>query len=126
MVACGVRVLLGIALAGFASIASAAAPEPHGERRCGWFVNVTPGNFELVDREGEWTIAEQGGYEAAGLDPLPDMSAKGWVKTNGPHGHGCACMTVTTDRESMRITKLFAATPVPLKQCSSDRHLPKP
>ncbi len=114
-------VALGIGL-----VAASVATARPAERRCGWFVNVTPGNFELVDRAGEWTMAEQGGYEAKGLDLLPDMSAHGWVETNGPHGHGCACMTVATDRRAMRITRLYAATPVPLRQCRSDRRLPKP
>jgi hypothetical protein len=50
-----------------------AAAKPAAALRCGWLENVTPGNFSLVDRDAEWTIAEQGGYEAPGFDRLPDI-----------------------------------------------------
>ncbi|MDO6414381.1 DUF4087 domain-containing protein [Sphingomonas sp. BIUV-7] len=106
--------------------ASSAKLAPTLETRCGWFVNVTPGNFELDDAQGQWTLAQQGGYQAEGLDALPDMSAKGWVAINGPHGHSCACMTVSVDRSTMLVTHFYAARPVPLERCRADRRLPKP
>src|SRR5262245_20967552 len=33
------------------------------ERRCGWVDNPTPSNWWLVDRDGEWEIGLQGGYQ---------------------------------------------------------------
>lgn len=108
-----------------ALIALSAFPAVAAERRCGWLSNPTPSNYWFTDRSGEWTISEQGGYQVDGLDGMPDMSMRGWVKTNGYYGYGCACMTVETDRNSMRITKILSATPRPLRQCRADRQLTK-
>lgn len=96
------------------------------QRRCGWLYNVTPGNFELSDRDGSWTIAQQGGYEAAGLDNLPNLPKKQWIKTNGPHGYACSCIIARTDRSAMLITEIISAGHKPLKLCRNDRKLPKP
>ena len=38
------------------------------ERRCGWLQNPTPANWWLVDRDGEWILGVQGGYQAPGMD----------------------------------------------------------
>lgn len=104
---------------------SAAAPAaPGSERRCGWLHNPTPANWWLVDRDGEWLLGAQGGYQAPGMDNMPDMTSAGWVETNGHYGHGCACMDVTVDARTRRVTRLFSARPVPLRQCRTDPHLP--
>ena len=95
------------------------------ERRCGWLQNPTPANYWLLDRDGEWTLGAQGGYQAEGMDNMPDMTTRGWVRVNGNYGYGCACMRVTTDRGSGRVTRIFSATPVPLRQCRADRRLPR-
>lgn len=109
-----------------AAIMLAAAPAGGApERRCGWLQNPTPANYWLVDRDGEWTISAQGGYHAEGWDEMPDMSSRGWVEVNGHYGYGCACMTVTVDRRSMRITRIVSATPLPLSRCRNDRRLPR-
>lgn len=109
------------------ALAAAASPiPPAAEKRCGWLVNPTPANWWLVDRQDQWTLGVQGGYQAPGMDELPDMSTKGWVETNGSYGYGCACLTVTTDRKSGRITRVYRGEPVPLKQCRADRRLKKP
>jgi hypothetical protein len=101
------------------------APAAAPERRCGWLQNPTPANYWLLDRDGEWTLSAQGGYRAEGMDDLPDMTTRGWVRTNGYYGYGCACMSVTTDRGSGRVMRIFSATPVPLRQCRADRRLPR-
>lgn len=116
-------VLLLVALAGASFPAGGAHPAAH--LRCGWLVNETPGNFELIDAAGSWTIAQQGGYQARGFDVMPDMSSAGWVETNGPHGHGCACMSVVTDRKHARIARVRSARPVSLARCTRDRALPR-
>lgn len=95
------------------------------ERRCGWLHNPTPANWWLVDRDGEWLIGAQGGYQAPGMDEMPDMTTRGWAETNGHYGHGCACMDVTVDERTRRVTRIFSARPVPLSQCRTDPWLPR-
>jgi hypothetical protein len=114
------------ALLFLATAALAAAPQGGIERRCGWLANPTPANWWLTDRHGEWLIGAQGGYQAPGMDEMPDMTRRGWVRTNGHYGHGCACMDVTVDRAERRITRIVRAIPVPLRQCRADRRLPRP
>ena len=109
----------------FLIAALAMAPSSAPERRCGWLQNPTPANWWLVDRDGEWLLGAQGGYQAPGMDDMPDMSARGWVEVNGHYGYGCACMNVVTDRATRRVTRLVSAAPVPLRQCRRDRRLPR-
>lgn len=115
--------LLSCALLGAAPAIGAA---DGSEKRCGWLMNPTPANFELLDRQGSWLLSSQGGYQARGIDDMPDMSAGGWVSTNGSYGHGCACMKVKTNKRTKRITRLISAEPLPLARCRGDRTLPKP
>lgn len=44
----------------------AAAQQPGSAQRCGWLDNPTPGNASLYDKDGEWTIAVQGGHQGEG------------------------------------------------------------
>lgn len=115
-----------IAVENAASPAKAEAPTAETARRCGWLHNPTPGNWWLVDRDGEWILASQGGYQAPGMEEMPDMSTAGWQETNGHYGHGCACMNVTVDPASRRVTRIADALPRPLDQCRADRALPRP
>jgi hypothetical protein len=110
-----------------ALLATSAAAQS-AERRCGWFTNPTPANWYLIDREGEWTIGEQGRYQIPdkSWDVMPDMESQGWLKTNVHYGYGCACMKVRTDRKTMRILEILSAKPVPLQQCRADRKLRQP
>ena len=94
------------------------------ETRCGWFSNPTPANAWLNDATGEWTIGEQGGYQAEG--DWPDFKPSQWVKANGEYGYGCACMTVTTNKSEMHILKILKAWPRPLSACKKDKALKKP
>lgn len=103
-----------------------AKPLDTAENRCGWLVNPTPGNFELVDRDGRWLLSSQGGYQAPGIDDMPDMTIAGWIEDNGSYGHGCACLKVTTSDRTKRVTRLLASKPLPLARCKGDRTLPKP
>ncbi len=110
-------------------IATSSAAKPtvaKPETRCGWLQNPTPSNWWLDDRQGTWTLSVQGGYEASGMDNMPDMSTNGYVKTNGNYGYSCACMKVSTNKRTMQIKHVFSARPVPLRQCRSDKNLPKP
>jgi hypothetical protein len=109
-----------------AASADGAAHAVIGERRCGWLHNVTPGNWWLFDGHGEWILATQGGFQAPGMDEMPDMTTLGWVELNGHYGYGCACMTLTVDTATRQVTRIASAKPQPLKQCRADRSLPRP
>ncbi len=108
-----------------APVPAAVAASAKGVRRCGWLANPTPANWWLTDSEGQWVLGSQGADQAPGMDEMPDMSTAGWVETNGHYGYGCACMTITADSEG-QVTRIADARPKPLKQCRSDRKLPKP
>lgn len=95
------------------------------ETRCGWVANPTPANWWLTDKDGEWTIGVQGGYQASGAD-LPDFG-KQWVVTNsGSHGYGCACINATTSKKEMKILTIKSAKVRPLSACRKDKALKEP
>lgn len=94
------------------------------ENRCGWFVNPTPANAWLNDKDGEWTVSVQGGYQAEG--DWGDFPDDRWVKTNGNYGYGCACMKVRVDFEEKRILKIADWTTKPLSACRNDAALKEP
>ncbi len=109
-----------------ASLASGPVLGAPAETRCGWIANPTPANWWLTDRAGEWTISEQGGYQATGAD-LPDFTGKQWVVTNaGDHGYGCACLHAHYDRKSMRVTNIVWVKQRRLSQCQADKALKRP
>lgn len=112
-----------IALLALAVLAASGAEA--AESRCGWVDNPTPGNWSLTDREGEWTIGAQGGFQAEGADLIPDLTGKNWVETNGSYGYGCACMTVETSRRSMRILEIQGVVQLPISKCRKDSGLPR-
>lgn len=94
------------------------------ENRCGWLENPTPANVWLTDKDGEWLIGTQGGYQAEGdWGDFPDDK---WVKTNVNYGYGCACLSVTVDRRAKRILKIKSATIKPLSDCRRDPALKEP
>src|SRR5678815_3794432 len=64
------------------------------ETRCGWFENPTPANAWLVDKNGEWTIGIQGGYQADG--DWPNIPERQWVATNN------TCLLYTSDAADER------------------------
>jgi hypothetical protein len=103
---------------------SAAAPAPVAAQRCGWFENPTPANAWLTDRDGEWTIAVQGGHQAEG--DWPRFSRARWVRTNGHYGHGCACLKVEVDAPERVVTRIVQASSRPLQTCRRDRALREP
>ena len=94
------------------------------ETRCGWLANPTPANWYLKDGDGTWVISLQGGYQAEGMDNLPS-DEKEYVRTNGYHGYGCACLNVSTDSNRMRITMIQGGETLPLSTCREDPNLPK-
>jgi hypothetical protein len=114
-----------LALGAALFLAGTAGAADRTEMRCGWLDNPTPQNFSLRDRQGEWALAEQGGYVADGFDDMPDMSTGGQVLTNGSHGSSCACITGVFDAREHTVAKVIKAVPRPLRQCRADKRLPK-
>lgn len=102
---------------------SDAATLEKSEMRCGWFSNPTPANASLYDRDREWTIGVQGGYQAEG--DWPDFSGKEWVETNVHYGYGCACLRVRVDRATERVINIESSRVRPLSVCRRDRALRK-
>ena len=108
------------------SILLGIAPSSHAvEKRCGWLQNPTPANWWLTDRHGSWTISAQGGYSAKGMNAIPDLSQRDYVTTNGSYGYACACLDVTANRRTMRITTIYRVKQLPLSTCRKDSALPK-
>ena len=94
------------------------------ETRCGILSNPTPANWWLTDADGEWTIGYQGGYQAEGLDTLPEaLFEDGWVRVNGYYGYRCACLRVDTDPETSRILRIHDGQPRAMRDCDSDGKL---
>jgi hypothetical protein len=114
--ACCLALAMGGALAG--------PPERTPVLRCGWYDNPTPGNVWLTDKDGEWTISEQAGHEAAGN--WPQFTRAQWVTTNNHYGHGCACLKVLANAQTREVSKILSARAVPLTQCRSDPALKEP
>jgi len=125
----GLMIFIGLLLA-FATLVSARAGRSRAhdarekfETRCGWFSNPTPANASLHDRDDEWVIGVQGGYQAEG--GWPSFKAGQWVKTNGHYGHGCACLRLRVNRETHEVIKIESARARPLAACRRDRTLRK-
>ncbi len=127
------RTAIGIAcasaaLAVAAGILSAtdASASRKGELRCGILTNPTPANWWLTDSDGEWTIGVQGGYQAEGLENMPEaLFEDGWVRTNGYYGYRCACLRVSTDTQTMRVTHVHSGFGKPMRACDGDKALQK-
>lgn len=124
-------ILFGCALlaaAVFLSLSTApraeSAPSPF-ETRCGWFSNPTPANIWLYDREGEWTIGVQGGYQVEKDWDWPEFKPGQWVETNGHHGYGCACFQLRVDKETGHVLEIKSSRARPLSVCRKDRALNK-
>lgn len=105
------------------AFASASAMAATPVVRCGWFDNPTPGNVWLTDRQGQWLIGEQGGYQADG--DWPDFAPSRWVATNGEYGYGCACLRVLDDAARHRIRRILGGRSRPLAACLRDPGLPR-
>lgn len=96
------------------------------ETRCGWLDNPTPGNFWLNDRDGEWTIGIQGGYQVENDWDFPNFKPRQWIVTNaGSYGYGCACLQLRVDRETRRVLAIKSARARPLSACRQDKILKK-
>jgi uncharacterized protein YqjF (DUF2071 family) len=105
--------------------ATAASASAQSETRCGWFSNPTPANIWLYDKDGEWTIGVQGGYQLESDWDWPEFKRGQWVETNGSHGYGCACIRLRVDKESGHVLEIESTRARPLSACRKDRALNK-
>lgn len=107
--------------------ATAANAQRNTENRCGWYENPSPANHWLTDRDRQWLIGAQGGYQARGIDRIGDTPQSQWVRSGpGSYGYGCACAQVRTDRRNSQIVNILNWRSVPLSQCRRDRRLTEP
>ena len=113
--------LLAALVAGSAEAIEAA---PKAQTLCGWFQNPTPGNAWLQDRHAEWVVGIQGGHQAEG--DWPEFNASQWVKVNGSHGYGCACIEGVVNGSTHEVISISSARAQPLAACRKDRALKKP
>ncbi len=99
-----------------------ALPAQAAERRCGWVVNPTPGNWWLNDASGEWTLSTQGGASVDGMDQMPDLTTRDWISVNGPsYGYACACLDMVS--KNGKVISISKIKQHKLKRCRSDRKL---
>lgn len=100
--------------------------------RCGWYMNPTPGDVYLVDREGTWWITSQSqakGPNAAGSETMvPRFEKSEFIETQPGtgRGYGCACARVETNVQQHRVTSIITAKALPLARCKTDKSLPAP
>lgn len=97
----------------------------HFETRCGWFSNPTPANVWFYDRDGEWIIGVQGGYQVEGDWDWPIFKRRQWVLTNNNYGYGCACLRLRVNREAHRVLAIKSSRARPLAACRKDPLLKK-
>ena len=94
------------------------------ETRCGWLTNPTPANMWLQDRDAQWIIGMQGGYQMQGEIPWPEFKRGQWVRTNvGSYGHGCACLVLRVNKDTHEVLEIKSARARPLSACRRDRAL---
>ena len=110
----------------FTVIGSSATAAASAEQRCGWLANLTLLDLWLIDKDTTWIITSQepGSKDADGLERVPEFSEDEFVATQGDHGYGCACLDVSTDPASERITEVFGGKILGLRQCRNDKSLP--
>lgn len=96
------------------------------ETRCGWFHNPTPANVWLSDRDGQWIIGTQGGYQLEGDWDWPQFKRGQWVLTNvASYGYGCACLQLRVNKDTHQVVEIKSARARPLSACRKDPKLKK-
>lgn len=101
------------------------SPTADFEKRCGWFSNPTPANVTLYDRDNEWTIGVQGGYQVSGDWDWPVFKRSQWVRTNRDYGYGCVCMDVRVNKQTQEVQEIKKTVVRPLATCRQDTSLKK-
>jgi hypothetical protein len=91
------------------------------ETRCGWYSNPTPSNHSFYDKEGEWLVGVQGGYQAKSVD-MP-FKKRQWVMVTGGYGYGCACLRLKVDKQTSYVLEVKSSYAKPLAACRTDKAL---
>ncbi len=85
--------------------------------RCGWIENDMPSSLTLQDRDGTWQIVGASGSgsfpDAEGFDRMPPTNK----------GDACGCLSVETNRQAMRIVRIFGGKLKPVSACRNDKNL---
>ena len=119
-------IAVGYLLLSTAAVVNAQSADSQFETRCGWFSNPTPANILLYDRDEEWIIGVQGGYQLEGEWDWPAFKRGQWVRTNGvSYGYGCACLRVRVNRDNRQVLEIKSSQAKPLSACRNDRALKK-
>lgn len=99
------------------------------QRRCGWYTNPTPANYDIQDADGYWILSVQGQGEAPGFyDAQLEAGARSeWVAMSpAGYGYGCACIDgVFGAVGTMDVLNVLSLTHLPLQQCATDPNLPE-
>jgi len=107
--------------------AQACAGAALAETRCGWIVNPTPRNWWLDDKDGQWIMLTQGDERDPGMERLPDLSGRDFVRTNGvDYGYACGCMAGDFDAKTKLVVKIASFKQKPLSACRKDKSLKAP
>ncbi len=109
------------------------------ERRCGWLYNPSPGNWSLIDADGEWILAKQGRHFARGWDSqISNHLSDEWIYVypggTRTYGYGCACLDVVLDDqnnlqpnfEDKLISSIENSSYQQLAVCRTEPNLPPP
>jgi len=95
------------------------------ETRCGWLDNPTTATYSLSDKDREWVIGVQGGYQVEDFE-IPAFKRGQWVSFfGGSYGFGCACLRATVDAETSRVVEIKKSYSRPLATCKKDKALRK-
>ena len=95
------------------------------ETRCGWLDNPTTATYSLSDKDREWTIGVQGGYQVEDFE-IPAFKRGQWISFfDGSYGYGCACFQMKVDYETSYVLEIRKSTARPLAACRKDKSLRK-
>ena len=95
------------------------------ETRCGWLDNPTTATYSLSDKDRQWTIGVQGGYQVEDFD-RPAFKRGQWISFfDGSYGYGCACFQMKVDYETSYVLEIRKSYARPLSACRKDKALRK-
>lgn len=95
------------------------------EARCGWLDNPTTATYSLSDKDREWTIGVQGGYQVEDFE-IPAFKRGQWVSFfDGSYGFGCACFQMNVDYGTSYVLEIRKSYARPLAACKKDKALRK-
>ena len=118
--------IIGFALfIGTASINAQISKDEKFKLRCGWLDNPTTATYSLSDKDRQWIIGEQGGYQVEGFT-IPKFKKGQWESFfGGSYGFGCACFQMKVDYETSYVLEIRKSYARPLAACKKDKALRK-